>query len=125
MAGVASSAASKSETVGRSIRNRVLRGELARITSAVEAGSDIAPTLAGSRIFPPLVQHLVAVGQDTGELAEMLGQLKTGYETEVRLAVSRFTSALEPLLIIILAGLIGFVVFATMMPILEATRIVS
>ena len=113
------------ETVGRSIRNRVLRSELAEIKTAVEAGSDIAPTLAGSRIFPPLVQHLVAVGQDTGELAEMLGQLKTGYETEVRLAVSRFTSALEPLLIVILAGLIGFVVFATMMPILEATRIVN
>lgn len=113
------------ETVRRSIRNRVLRSELAEIKAAVEAGSDIAPTLDGSRIFPPLVQHLVAVGQDTGELADMLGQLKTGYETEVRLAVTRFTSALEPLLIVVLAGLIGFVVFATMMPILEATRVMG
>ena len=113
------------DTVARSVHNRVLRAELIAIKAAVEAGSDVAPTLEGSRIFPPLVQHLVAVGQDTGELAAMLGQLRTGYETEVRLAVSRFTAALEPLLIVILAVAIGFVVFATMMPILEASRVMN
>ncbi len=113
------------ETVARSVRNRVLRAELGVIKTAVEAGSDVAPALEGSRIFPPLVQHLVAVGQNTGELAEMLGQLKAGYETEVSLALSRFTAALEPLLIVVLAALIGFVVFATMMPILEATRVMA
>ncbi len=113
------------ETVMQSTRNRVLREELAAIRAAVEAGQDVAPTLEGSRVFPPLVRHLVAVGQETGELPAMLAQLESGYATEVRLAVGRFSAALEPLLIVILAGLIGFVVFATMMPILEATRVMN
>lgn len=111
--------------VRQSVRNRVLGDELQALGAAIEAGSDIAPSLRGSRIFPPLVVHLVAVGQETGELTEMLEQLRAGYETEVRLALTRFTAAFEPLLIVVLAALIGFVIFATLMPILEATRVMG
>lgn len=99
-----------------------LRDELAVMAQAVESGSDIAPTMTGSRIFPPVVGHLVAVGQDSGELPAMLAELKVRYETEVRLATTKFTAALEPLLIVVLAAGVGFVVFACLMPILEATR---
>lgn len=112
-------------TTRQCISNRVLAGEIDRIRSAVEAGGDIAPALSTSRVFPPLVVHLVAVGQASGELTEMLEQVRKGYETEVRLAIGKFTAALEPLLIVILAALIGFIVFATMMPILEATRVMG
>lgn len=108
--------------VRKSARNVILVEELAVMESAVEAGSDIAPPLANSRIFPPLVAQLLAVGQDAGELPEVLDQLRSGYETEVRLAVARFTAALEPLLIVFMAGVVGFIVFATVMPILQATR---
>jgi type II secretory pathway component PulF len=108
--------------VRRSARNVILVEELGAMEAAVEAGSDIAPTLSESRIFPPLVAQLLAVGQDAGELTEVLDQLRSGYETEVRLAVARFTAALEPLLIIFMAGVVGFIVFATVMPILQATR---
>lgn len=107
------------------VRNRVLAEELERVRTAVEAGSDIAPALGGSRIFPPLVVQLVSVGQNAGELESMMEQLRQSYETEVRLAVARFTAALEPLLIIILAAVVGFVVFATMMPILQASRVIG
>lgn len=109
-------------TVRSQTRHRVLASELEEVERAVGAGSDIAPTLSGSRVFPPLVAHLVGVGQNAGELPEMLQQLRQGYEAEVELAVTRFTAALEPALIIVLAAMIGFIVFATMMPILEATR---
>lgn len=110
-------------SVGNLTRNNeVLRNELAAVARAVESGSDIAPTLEGSRIFPPLVVHLIAVGQDSGELTGMLAELKNRYETEVRIAVTRFTGVLEPLLIVLLAAGVGFVVFACLMPILEATR---
>lgn len=111
--------------VRRSIRNRVLADELEAIQAAVEAGSDIAPALRGSRVFPPLVIHLMAVGQEAGELPAMLEQLRTSYEKEVRLAIGKFTAALEPLLIVVLAAVIGFVIFATLMPILEATRVMG
>ncbi|NUQ08066.1 MAG: type II secretion system F family protein, partial [Phycisphaerae bacterium] len=50
------------------------------------------------------------------------GQLKESYEIEVKLALQKFTAALEPLLIVLLAGGVGFIVFACLMPILEATR---
>ena len=103
-------------------RHLVLASELGRMEEAVERGSDIAPTLAGSRVFPPLVMHVVNVGQKTGELTAMLGQLDEGYRTEVRLAVEKFSAALEPLLIVVMSVVIGFIVFATMTPILEATR---
>jgi type II secretory pathway component PulF len=111
--------------VSSATKNTLLASELENVKSSVEAGSDIAPALAHSRIFPPLVVQLIDVGQRTGELTEMLNQLKAGYEAEVRLAISKFTSALEPILIILLAGVIGFIVFATMMPILEATRVMQ
>jgi type II secretory pathway component PulF len=100
----------------------ILRDELNAVRSAVESGSDIAPTMSHSRVFPPVVVQLVAVGQDSGELTEMLAELKSRYETEVRLALTRFTTALEPMLIVLLAMAVGFVVYACLMPILEATR---
>ncbi|NOX59333.1 MAG: type II secretion system F family protein [Planctomycetes bacterium] len=97
--------------------------ELGGIERAIEAGSDIAPTLANSRVFPPLVVHLVAVGQSAGELPQMLDELRIGYETEVKIALTKFTAALEPLLIVVMAALIGFVIFATVMPILQVTEV--
>jgi len=102
--------------------NLVLGGELEGMARLVESGSDIAPTLTGSRVFPPVVAHVVAVGQDSGELTQMLIELRKRYEDEVRLAVARFATVLEPLLIIVLAAVVGFVVFACLMPILEATK---
>ncbi len=102
--------------------NLVLHAELSQMESAVRRGSDIATPLRGSRIFPPLVAHIVHVGQNTGELPAMFDQLREGYATEVRIAVGRATAILEPVLIVILSAVVGFIVFATMMPILEATR---
>ncbi len=110
-------------TVRSMTKNVVLEEELAVMEQAILAGSDIAPALADSRIFPALVRQLIAVGQESGELTEVLNQLRTGYETEVRLAVDKFTAALEPLLIIVMATVIGFIVFATILPILETTRV--
>ena len=109
-------------TVKALTRNLVLADELSTMAQSVESGGRIAATIADSRIFPPVVAHLVSVGQDTGELPAMLAQLKDSYQTEVRLAITRFTAALEPLLIVVLATMVGFVVFACLMPILEATR---
>lgn len=106
-------------------RQVVLNDELARMEQAVQRGSDIAPALEASRVFPPLVVHMVDVGQKSGELTEMLTQLRDGYATEVRLAIGRFAAALEPMLIVVMAALVGFVVFSTMMPILEVTRAIQ
>jgi type II secretory pathway component PulF len=105
-----------------SIGHLILADELGVMESAVKRGSDIAPTLERSRVFPPLAAHIMHVGQESGELTEMLTQLKKGYDAEVRLAMAKAAAVLEPALIVCMSSLIGFVVFATMMPILEVTR---
>lgn len=103
----------------------LLADELERLERCVEAGSTIAAPLKDSRVMPPLVVHVLAVGQDTGELPAMLEELRQGYEKEVQIASTRLLAVLEPALIILLAGIIGFVVFAALLPILETTRIVQ
>jgi len=111
--------------VRKGCRNLVLSEELSAMESAVQRGSDIAPAIEQSKIFPPLVIHVVNVGQKSGELTEMLSQLAEGYADEVRVAVGKFSAALEPALIVVMAVVVGFIVFATMMPILEATRAIQ
>lgn len=108
--------------VRKTAGHAVLVDELQQVEQAVVAGSDIAPALRDSRVFPPLVAHLIAVGQRSGELPVVLNQLRVGYEAEVRVAVTRFTTALEPILIIAMAAVVGFIVLATLLPILQVTR---
>lgn len=110
------------QSVAAQSRNLVLAEELHLMAKTVESGSDIADTMQKSLIFPPVVAHIVAVGQDSGELTSMLSELRNRFETEVRLAMKRFTSILEPILIVVMAAVIGFVVFACLMPIWETTR---
>lgn len=107
------------------VRNLPFRGELEALAGAVERGSDIAPSLKTSQVFPPVVTHILHVGQATGELTEMLEELQQTYREEVRLAIGKFTAALEPLLIVVMSAVIGFIVLATMLPILETTRVLN
>lgn len=112
-------------TVRAGIPHRLYAEELERLGRAVEAGAGIAEPLRDSRLIPPLVVHLLGVGQESGELPRMLDRLRDSYEKEVELAIARFLAVLEPALIVVLGVVIGFVVFATLLPILETTRIVQ
>ena len=112
-------------TLRASLPHGLYADELQRLEVAVEAGAAIAEPLRDSRLVPPLVVHLLAVGQESGELPQMLEQLRESYEKEVQLALARFLAVLEPAMILVLAAAIGFVVFATLLPILETTRMVQ
>lgn len=112
-------------TVREGLTHRLFRDELGRMEQAIEAGAGIAEPLQHSRLIPPLVVQLLAVGQESGELPRMLDELRRTYEQQVQLAIGRFLAALEPALILTLAIVIGFVVFATLLPILETTRMVQ
>lgn len=112
--------------IGRSsARNVVLREELAQLNTALRRGAAVADGLRESTVFPPLVVHLMHVGQTSGELTELLGHLDTAYRKEVRQATTRFSAVLEPALIVLLSAVIGYVIFATMMPLLEVTRTIQ
>lgn len=104
----------------RTVRNEVLRQALADCEDAVYAGRDISDALERTQAFPPLVIQIFAVGQASGRLEPMLDSLATDYNTQVDIASARLTSLLEPVMMILLAISVGFIAFATILPILEA-----
>ena len=107
----------------RTVRNSVFRKAMDDYEAAVTAGSDVAGPLKASGVFSPMVVQMLAVGQQSGELEELLEQLAEAYDQEVNTATQRLTSLIEPLLIILLAIMIGFIVLATILPILEASNV--
>ena len=108
------------EIAERTTRNLILRDALNRCGKAITAGEDIAVALEETEAFPPMVVQVFALGQQSGRLEEMLDRLATTYDQQVNLAAQRLTAVLEPVLIILLAFLVLFIVMATVLPILEA-----
>jgi type II secretory pathway component PulF len=111
------------QIAARASKNVLLREALEAMRSRVRAGRDIGDALAVGSLFPPLVIQIFTVGQQTGALEEMLDRLSSGYERQVASATSRLTAALEPILIVFLAIVVGFILFATILPILEAGNV--
>ncbi len=107
----------------RTLRNSVFRRAMDDYERAVVAGSDVAGPLRASGVFAPMVVHMLAVGQQAGQLEAMLEQLAAAYDQQVATAAQRLTALLEPLLIVALAVLVGFIAFATILPILEMSNV--
>ena len=72
-----------------------------------------------SGLFPPMVYHMVRIGEETGSLEQMLDKISVFYDEEVENQTEKLTAALEPLIIVLLAGIVGFVVLAVMSPMLK------
>ena len=87
------------------------------------AGRDVAAALEETEVFPPLAVRIFSVGQETGRLEEMLDQLSADYDRQVATASARLSALLEPVLIILMAAFVGFVLLATILPILEAGNV--
>lgn len=107
----------------RTIRNSVFTRALDDYEQAVLAGGDVSGPLKASGVFSPMVVQMLAVGQQSGELEEMLDQLAEAYDQQVATAAARLTAVLEPLLIVLLAVMVGFIAMATILPILEASNV--
>lgn len=107
----------------RIIRNSVFRKAMDDYETAVTAGSNVSAPLQASGVFSPMVVQMLAVGQESGQLEEMLEQLSDAYDQEVATATQRLTAVLEPVLIVFLAILVGFIAFATILPILEISNV--
>jgi general secretion pathway protein F len=107
----------------QTLRNWLFRDALEKYEAAVVAGRDVAGPLRESGVFRPMVIQMLSVGQQAGQLEDMLEKLADSYERQVDLATRRLTSLLEPLLIVLLAIVVGFVAFAAILPILEASNV--
>lgn len=96
--------------------NKVIEEALLTVRQFISEGKTIADPLAKAKVFPPMVVQMIAVGETTGALDTMLGKIADFYDDEVDAAVAALTSMLEPLLMIFLGVVIGFIVVAMYMP---------
>ncbi len=88
-------------------------------TTDLTEGANISDPLKRSGQFPPLVTHMISVGEKTGELEQMLDKVSEHYEYQVNSKVTSFTAILEPIFIVILAGIVLVVVLSVVLPMLE------
>lgn len=107
------------EIVEASIPNVVLAGALAEVRASVREGETVAAPLMESRIFDDLVVNMIDVGESTGTLDKMLLKIADTYEEEVDTQVGTLFKLLEPVLLLLLAGIVGFIVLALFLPILK------
>ena len=101
-----------SQTAG----NIVIEEAMANVTTSVKAGGTIAQPLMDSSVFPSMVGHMVKVGEETGALTTMLSKIGDFYEDQVDASVRALTSILEPVMIVFVGGIVGFIVIAMYMP---------
>ena len=115
--------ASSVRLAAASTGNTVIRGTLERACEDLTSGKDLAESLRKSGFFPPLAVRVFSVGQDSGKLDEMLTALGEDYNAELEVASARATAMIEPALILVLALFVGFLLVATVLPILQASNI--
>jgi general secretion pathway protein F len=109
----------------RNVVNNILIGEaIGKTSKEVEEGQSLSVPLAQSGIFPPMVIEMIAVGEQTGTLEKMLNRIADAYETEAQSDIMVMTSLLEPVMIIIMALLVVFIVASILLPIFEMNRLV-
>ena len=99
--------------------NKVIEETLISARTSISGGKTIADPLAASGVFPKMVTHMIAVGESTGALDAMLGKIADFYEDEVDQAVASLTSLLEPIMMVFLGIVIGFIVVAMYLPNLQ------
>ena len=99
--------------------NYVVEKAMADVTASVKSGGTIADPLKASPVFPGMVSHMVGVGEETGALDTMLSKIADFYEDQVDAAVKQLTSILEPVMIVIVGGMVGFIVISMYMPLFK------
>lgn len=103
------------------VGNLIIEKSVEATRDSVKEGESIAEPLKRSGQFPPLVTHMISIGEKTGSLEKMLERVADTYDSQVDNAVTTMLSLLEPLMIMVMGGAIGFVVASIMLPIMEMT----
>jgi general secretion pathway protein F len=107
------------------ITNSVLAAVVDKARDSIREGESIAAPLKRSGEFPPLVYHMIAIGERSGQLEEMLLNVADSYETQVEVRIGALTSLLEPLMIVAMGGAVAFVAFSILMPILQLNSVIK
>jgi type IV pilus assembly protein PilC len=104
------------EITGTTAGNAIVEQAMGNVISSVKAGGTISEPLREAKVFPPMVAHMVGVGEETGALDSMLSKIADFYDDEVAAAVKALTSILEPVMIIVVGGIVGVIVISMYLP---------
>lgn len=104
--------------------NEVLRKDIERMRKDVINGSSLTATLSGSAFFPEVVRNMVAVGEETGSLEKSLFKIADSYERQADRQVKIITSLLEPIMIVVIGSIVGFIVISMLLPIFQMNLLV-
>lgn len=110
------------ETVSGTVGNSIMADAVLDARARIREGDRIGDPLEASRLFPPMVVHMIGIGEESGSLDYMLQKIADFYENEVEAALASLTAALEPLLIIFLGFIVGFIVIAMFMPLIKLVQ---
>lgn len=111
------------ETVRATVTNVVLDTALLDVEQSLKVGESLARPMELSGVFPPLVTRMVALGEETGQLDQMLLQVADSYDEEVEVQLGGLTQLLEPMLIVFVGGIVGFIVIAMFLPLMSLTKL--
>jgi type IV pilus assembly protein PilC len=107
------------------IGNRAVEEKFRGATDEIQKGKGIAGPMRRLEIFPPLLIHMIVVGESTGELDEMLGRTAGFFDEEVEEAIEKAVSMIEPAMIIIMAAIIGVIILSVMLPMVSIMETVQ
>jgi general secretion pathway protein F len=112
--------------IGRHVlENARLQAVITEAIGSIRGGESIAEPLKRSGAFPPMVTHMIAIGERSGQLETMLENVSRAYEADVEIRVQALTSLLEPMMIVLLGGVVGFIALAILMPLIQMNQLVD
>ncbi len=107
------------------VNNEIMAEAVDNARESVREGQSLAEPLKRSKQFPPMVTHMIAIGEKSGHLEEMLGNVSRSYETQVETKVGMLTSILEPVMIVMMGGMVALLIFAVLMPMLQMNEAIQ
>ncbi len=113
------------EITAKTSGNKVVEYAIMEVRKGVVGGKTLAEPIMKAKIFPPMVTHMIAVGESTGALDAMLGKIADFYDDEVDAAVSNLTAMMEPMLMVFLGSTVGFIVIAMYLPIFKLITLIK
>jgi type IV pilus assembly protein PilC len=110
------------EVTGGAIGNKVIENELKEAAKAVKNGKQLSEPLANSPHFPAIVPQMLAIGEETGQIDTILIKVADFYEEEVETTIDGLSSLIEPLMIVVLGGMVGLIAASVMGPIASLSK---
>jgi len=104
------------------VDNRLLGKVINEVRERIIEGTDIATPIKRSKVFPPVVGDMIAIGEESGQLEELLERIAEAYDEEIEITTAKVTSLIEPLIIVFMAGIVGFIVLSVVLPLVKGFK---